>query len=68
MHTELFLYPDYRLLRYTNKGTEVVMDNIHFANGVALAKDESFVLINETPCSRVLRYWLKGPKGWFCPH
>jgi len=55
--------PRGRLLRYTNKGTEVVMDNIHFANGVALAKDESFVLINETPCSRVLRYWLKGPKA-----
>jgi hypothetical protein len=52
------------LIRYSaDKGAEVLLEHIYFANGVALAKDESFVLVVETPRSRVLRYWLKGPKG-----
>jgi sugar lactone lactonase YvrE len=56
--------PRGRLLRYTEQGgTEVLLDGIHFANGMALARDESFVLINETPRARVLRFWLQGPKG-----
>ena len=35
---------------------------IHFANGVALADDESSVLVSETGSYRVLRYWLTGPR------
>jgi len=57
--------PRGRLLRYNNdtKQTEVLMDELQFANGVSLAKDGSFVLIAETGRYRVWRYWLKGPKA-----
>lgn len=37
-----------------------------YANGVALAKDESFVAVVETNRFRVLRYWLKGPRVGGC--
>lgn len=47
----------FRLLQYdpkTKKST-VLMKNLHFANGVQLSNDESFVLVSETAKSRVLR-------------
>ena len=40
--------------------TEVLLDQLYFANGVALSSDEDFVLVNETWRYRILRYWLKG--------
>jgi sugar lactone lactonase YvrE len=43
--------------------TKVILKNLYFANGVALSRQEDFVLINETPRYRTLRYWLKGPKA-----
>lgn len=43
--------------------TRVELDDLGFANGVALAADESFVLVNETFRYRVTRLWLKGPKA-----
>jgi len=46
----------------TGKAT-TVMRGIHFANGVALADDESYVLVSETGSYRVLRHWLSGPRG-----
>lgn len=52
-----------RLVHYdakTKKNT-VLLKDIHFANGVNLADDESFVLVNELARSRILRYYLKGP-------
>src|SRR5439155_1492056 len=36
----------------------IVLRGIHFANGVALADDESYVLVSETGSYRVLRHWL----------
>lgn len=45
------------------KTTEVLLDKLYFANGVALSQNEDFVLINETWKYRVLRYWLKGEKA-----
>ncbi len=42
--------------------TEVILNNLYFANGVALSQKEDFVLINETSRYRIVRYWLKGPK------
>lgn len=42
--------------------TETLLSNISFANGVAVALDQSFVLVNETGEYRVIRYWLSGPK------
>jgi sugar lactone lactonase YvrE len=42
--------------------TDVLLDHLSLANGVALAPDESFVLVNETTRNRITRYWLTGPK------
>jgi len=47
----------------TTGETRVVLDNLLFANGVALGPDEAFVLVNETLAARIVRYWLKGPKA-----
>jgi sugar lactone lactonase YvrE len=44
------------------KTTTVLLDKLYFANGVALSKNEDFVLVNETWNYRILRYWLKGEK------
>jgi len=54
-----------RLLVYdpADKSTQVVMDGLNFANGVAVAADSSFVLVNETGTYRVQKYWLKGEKA-----
>jgi sugar lactone lactonase YvrE len=52
-----------RLLRRTPWGkVDVLLDGLQFANGVALAADESFVAVAETGSYRVQRYWLRGDK------
>lgn len=69
-----FAYPDFtsdilehsangRLLAYDFQTgqTRTLLNKLYFANGVALAKDESFVLVNETSAFRITRLWLKGP-------
>ena len=43
--------------------TEVLLKDLYFANGVALSRDEDFVLVNETYRYRIQRYWLKGDKA-----
>jgi sugar lactone lactonase YvrE len=51
-----------RLLRLSEDGeVEVVLDGLGFANGVALAADESFVAVAETAERTVVRHWLTGP-------
>ena len=57
--------PNGRLLSYNfNTGvTSLLLDNLYFANGVALSNDESFLVVNETAASRVRRYWLTGPNA-----
>lgn len=57
--------PHGRLLRHhpATGATEVLLDGLHFANGVALSADESFVLVNETYRYRISRYWLAGPRA-----
>jgi sugar lactone lactonase YvrE len=54
-----------RLLRYDpqTKKTEVLLDQLKFANGVAMGPDGAYVLVNETYAYRITRYWLKGPKA-----
>ncbi|MEV0277442.1 SMP-30/gluconolactonase/LRE family protein [Streptomyces sp. NPDC050610] len=42
---------------------EVLLEGLQFANGVALALDESFVAVAETGAYRVGRYWLSGPRA-----
>jgi sugar lactone lactonase YvrE len=54
-----------RLLRYDpdTGQTDVLLDGLQFANGVATSPGATFVLVNETGSYRVTRYWLKGPKA-----
>ena len=42
--------------------TRLLLDGLQFANGVAVAGDGSYVLVNETGAYRVTRYWLAGPR------
>lgn len=39
---------------------KVLVSGLHFANGVQLSPDESYVLVCETTRARIVRYWLKG--------
>jgi len=43
--------------------TEVLLDGLHYANGVALSPDEDFLLVAETAEYRVIRLWLAGPRA-----
>jgi YD repeat-containing protein len=54
-----------RLLRYDpeSRRVEVLLDDLRFANGVALAADDSFVLVNETGRLCTTRLWLSGPQA-----
>jgi sugar lactone lactonase YvrE len=53
-----------RLLRRDPDGTvSAVLTGLHFANGVALAADESFVTVAETGAYRLTRLWLTGPQA-----
>ncbi|HZU49720.1 MAG TPA: SMP-30/gluconolactonase/LRE family protein [Mycobacterium sp.] len=52
-----------RLLRRDPAGeVQVLLDHLEFANGVALADDESFVAVAETSTARIHRVWLHGPR------
>ena|SRR2546422_3646571 len=53
-----------RLLAYDpkTKATRVVLNNLCFANGVAVSPDQSYVLVVETGKYRIHRLWLSGPK------
>jgi sugar lactone lactonase YvrE len=53
-----------RLLRRDPGGAvEVLLDGLQFANGVALAADESFVAVAETGAYRLTRLWLAGERA-----
>lgn len=52
-----------RLLRHSPGGsTEVLLDGLHFPNGVALSADGSYLLYAQTGAYRVDRLWLTGPR------
>lgn len=51
------------LRRYPDGRLEKLLDGLQFGNGLALAGDESFIIVAETNASRLLRYWLKGAKA-----
>lgn len=53
-----------RLLSYSPQTgeTRVLATDVFYANGVALSRDESYLLLAETGALRILRIWLKGPK------
>lgn len=50
------------LVRHPDGGLEVLCEGLDFANGVALAPDESFVAVAETGARTVVRRWLTGPR------
>jgi sugar lactone lactonase YvrE len=54
-----------RLLRYDphTEQTTVELDDLRFANGVALGPGDVFVLVNETVAARIRRLWLSGPQA-----
>ncbi|MEI1278908.1 SMP-30/gluconolactonase/LRE family protein [Leptospira venezuelensis] len=57
--------PHGRLLKYDphTKKTTTLMKDLFFPNGVALSKNEDFLVLNETYKYRIHRYWIKGPKA-----
>jgi len=57
--------PNGRFLAYDpkTKQTRVLLNDLYFANGVAVSPDQTFVLVNDTGKYRVRRYWLSGPKS-----
>ncbi|OXU30113.1 hypothetical protein TSAR_003789 [Trichomalopsis sarcophagae] len=57
--------PSGRLIRYNaaTKKNQVLLQDLAFANGVALSEDEDFVIVLETIASRITKYHLKGPKA-----
>ena len=46
----------------TTNQTTTLLDSVYFANGIAVAADSSFVLVNETSNYLTLRYQLMGPQ------
>jgi len=46
-----------------DKSTKLLLKGLYFGNGVALSKNEDYVLVNETGHYQITRYWLKGPKA-----
>ncbi|MCU5785423.1 SMP-30/gluconolactonase/LRE family protein [Alloalcanivorax marinus] len=54
-----------RFLRYdpANDTTTVLIDGLQFANGVALSRDEDFVVVTQTGSYNIVRYWLKGERA-----
>lgn len=52
-----------RLMRRRPDGTvDVLVEGLRFANGVALAADESYVCVAESAGCSVVRRWLTGPR------
>jgi hypothetical protein len=64
MWPEALGHPTGRLLKYepSKNKTTVLLNNIHFANGVQLSVNEDFVVVGESVTCQVKRYYLKGPK------
>eukprot|EP00246_Nothoceros_aenigmaticus_P011345 TRINITY_DN3045_c0_g1_i2.p1 TRINITY_DN3045_c0_g1~~TRINITY_DN3045_c0_g1_i2.p1 ORF type:complete len:399 (+),score=49.72 TRINITY_DN3045_c0_g1_i2:77-1273(+) len=54
-----------RLLSYNpvTRETKVLLRGLRFANGVAISKDGTFLIMCETTVGRLWKYWLKGPQA-----
>lgn len=61
----LLANPSGRLFQYNRatKQNKVLIDELWFANGVALSPNEDFIVVSETAASRLTRYYLTGPKA-----
>lgn len=53
-----------RLIAYSPSTGEAktLLNELYFANGIAISSNQDFVLINETYRYRITRYWISGPK------
>ncbi|AIO36939.1 strictosidine synthase family protein [Burkholderia cenocepacia] len=49
--------------RYVDGRVEMLLDGLYFANGLALARDQSWIIVAETTACRLTRLWLKGEKA-----
>jgi sugar lactone lactonase YvrE len=56
--------PNGRLMAYDPeaKTTCVLLDDLYFANGVAVTPDQTSIIVVEMGMYRVWRYWLSGPR------
>ena len=53
-----------RLRKRDSSGNIMTLEkDLAFANGVALAQDESFVAVAETAARTIVRHWLTGPRA-----
>lgn len=54
-----------RLIRYdpVTKEAKTLLSDLYFANGIALSKNQDFILINETYRYRVTQLWIEGPQA-----
>ena len=54
-----------KIIRYNpfTKESTLLLDNLYFANGIAVSNDGQFLLFNETYDFSVSKYWLLGPKA-----
>lgn len=54
-----------RLMKYEPESAQstVLLDGLAFPNGVALSKNNDFLLISETFHCRILRFWLQSSKA-----
>lgn len=61
----LDMRPSGRLLRWTPRQgrAEVLVGNLHFANGVSVSPDGSYLLVSETWKYRILKYHILGPRA-----
>ena len=57
--------PNGRLVKYDINSGEcsVVLNELFFANGIAVSPDETYVLVNETMRYRVKRVYVRGPRA-----
>lgn len=52
-----------RLMAWRDGEVETLLDGLAFANGVALAADESYVVVAQTGAYCLTRYWLTGTQA-----
>lgn len=54
-----------RVMKYNPKTGKVtvLLSGLSFPNGLALSKDNSFLLVAETGKVQLRRFWIKGPKA-----
>jgi ribose transport system permease protein len=54
-----------RVLVYdpTTKSTQTILNEVKFANGIALSREEDSLLVAETFGLRILRIWISGTRN-----